>query len=283
VWLGAVDTFIEEARFADAERLLQHIRRFKLSARAKAQVELARAEWHEKRGESNLAVRAYQRSIAGFRGLGDANAEALASNSLALLLKEMGRYNEATRHYRVAARLYRRMGDEESYGDVLSNQGGIADAQRDWASAIPYYDKAIRAFTRVGAKKKLAGAYNNFGVAHEMLNDLDQAETWYLKCVESLDEIGESYSEQGWRILSNLGQLYAKRKNWDKAVRCNKSSLEVADELDSNWHRAMSWNNLGTLWEERGDKRQAADCFREALRFQVETTDRFSQATVLNN
>ena len=88
-----------------------------------------------------------------------------------------------------------------------------------------------------------------------MLNDLDSAEAWYQRCVDLLDEIGESYSEQGWRILSNLGQFYAKRKQWDRAVNCNKWALEIADELDSNWHRAMTWNNLGTLYEGQGDKR----------------------------
>ena len=92
------------------------------------------------------------------------------------------------------------------------NRRIVADAQKDWLRAIPYYERAIREFTHAGAKRELAGAFNNLGVANEMLGDFDRAEEAYRHCFDLLDEINQSNSQAGWRILSNLAQLRANRR-----------------------------------------------------------------------
>ena len=89
-WLSAMDTALEERRFADACQLIRAVRSFHLLPSTQAQISLARAELHAARGENQAATEAYRSSIATFRRFGDKNAEALASNSLALLLQEMG-------------------------------------------------------------------------------------------------------------------------------------------------------------------------------------------------
>jgi tetratricopeptide (TPR) repeat protein len=208
-WLTAVDEALDKGEYPQAHRLFQAIRTFNLSAHGLAQIELARADWYEHRGENEEALSSYHKAIRMFRRLGDEPAEALASNSLGLLHQKMSQNDRALTQFHVALRLYRRIGDHKSVGEILSNIGGIADAQKDWSRAIPNYERAIKEFQRVGAKRGLAGALNNLGVASEMLGKFDRAETSYRRCLDLLDEIGQSKSEAGWRILGNLAELYA--------------------------------------------------------------------------
>lgn len=282
-WLSAMDMALEERRFADAYQLIRAVRSFHLSPLTQAQVALSRAELHAVRGENHSAIEAYRFSIATFRRFGDENAEALASNSLALLLQEMGHYEQAVVHYKVAAKLCRRVGDHEALGEVLSNLGSLADAQRNWAKALPHYRQAAKAFSHAVANQKLAGAYNNLGVAHEMLGNLEDAETWYQRCVELLDEIGESYSERGWRILINLAELAAKRGDEAQMENCHRWAFEIADVLDSNHLRSLTWSNKGALVDRQGDKREAVNCYREALNSLSHDGDYALQALILNN
>ena len=282
-WLSAMDTALEERHFADANKLFRAISSFHLSPRAQAQASLSKAELHVAQGQNQAAIEAYRFSIATFRRFGDENAEALASNSLALLLQEMGHYDQAVFHYRVAAKLCRRAGDHEALGEVLSNLGSLADAQRNWAKALPYYKQATKAFSYAEANQKLAGVYNNLGVAHELLGNLEDAETWYQRCVDLLDEIGESYSEKGWRILINLAELAANRGDEAQMDNCHCWAFEIADVLDSNYLRALTWNNKGALVDHQGDKREAANCYQEALNSLSHDGDYTLQALILNN
>jgi len=282
-WLSAMDDAVEDRDFSDAQQLLRVIRTFNLSPLGLARVELARANWHESRTENEEAVSSYRNAIKIFRRIGDQNAEALASNSLGLLYKTMSLNDQAVIHFRVAARLYKRLDDHKSLGEVFSNIGSVADAQRDWLKSIPYYERAIREFTRVNAKRELAGAFNNLGVATEMLGDFDHAEDSYRRCSDLLEEISQSNSEAGWRIISNLAQLYAKRNEYDKSIRCHKLALQIASDLGLDISCAMTLNNLGTLYDEMGNKRQAAEYYREALTYQRQTEDRIVQAMLLNN
>ena len=282
-WLGAMDEALEKAEFSEAQQLLRAIRNFQFSPIGLAQVELARANWHESRVENEEAVKSYRAAIKTFRRMEEHNSEALASNSLGLLYQKMSLNDQAIVHFRVAARLYKRLGDHKSLGEVLSNIGMVADAQKDWLRAIPYYERAIREFARVGAKRELAGAFNNLGVAAEMLGDLDRAEPAYHRCSDLLDEIDQSTSEAGWRIVSNLAQLHAKRNENDTSIRYHKLALQIASDLGLDVSCAISLNNLGILHEEMGDQRQAADYYREALAYQRQLGDRIVQAMLLNN
>ena len=282
-WLSAMDEALEKAEFSQAQQLLRTIRTFKLSALGSAEVELARANWHERRDENEEAVNFYQKAIKTFRRAGNYNSEALASNSLGLLYQKISQNVQAVIHFRVAAKLYRRMGDHKSLGEVLSNIGSVADAQKDWSRAVPYYEHAIREFKRVGAKRELAGAFNNLGVSTEMLEDFDRAESSYLRCSGLLDEIGQSSSEAGWRVISNLAQLCAKQGDKDRAIRYHKLAFNTASNLKSDILRAITLNNLGLLHEELGDNRQAANFYREALDYQREQGDKITQAMLLNN
>ena len=282
-WLAAMDEALEEAEFSRAQKLLGIIRTFHLSPLGSAQVELARANWHESRFENEKAANSYRTALKTFRRLGEQYSEALASNSLGLLYQKMSLNEQAVIQFRVAAKLYKRLGDHESLGGMFSNIGIVFDSQRDWLKAIPYYQRAIKEFIRAESKHQLASAFNNLGVAYEMLEDLKHAEGAYQRCLELLDEIGQSNTQSGWRIISNLAQLYAKQNDHDKSIRYHQLALKVASELASNVSCAITLNNLGTLHEEIGDKRQAAHYYRDALNYQREQGDRIIQAMLLSN
>lgn len=282
-WLNAMDESLESGELSEAQRLLQLIRRFPLSAGGLAQVELARANWYENRLINEEAINSYRKAIRTFRRIGNESAEAFASNSLGLLYQKMSLNEQAIIQFRVAAKLYKRLGDYESLGGMLSNIGIVFDAQRDWLKAIPYYERAAKAFIRAESKRQLASAFNNLGVAHEMLGNFESAEDAYQRCIELLDEIGQSKTHSAWRIISNLAQLYAKLGDTDKSIQHHELAFKVALEISSEVLCALTLNNLGALHEEIGEKQKAADYYYEALDYQKEQGDRNIQAMLLNN
>ncbi len=282
-WVSVMDDAIDDRNEEAFHQLVRLIHAWPLSTQSQAHVSLSRAEWYARNEIVSLAVDAYQRALALFQAVGDREHQAISAAGLALFCQKLGHYETALIHYHLAAKLYRQLKDHESLGQMLSNLGSLADERRQWTEAVHYYRRAVRELKQVQATLQLASVYNNLGVAYEMLLNWKRAEFWYDHCVDCLDSLGETYSAAGWRVLNNLGSLYAKVEKRELARRCYEAALMIADKLANDLLLAQAWNNLGTLSQEWGETEQAADQFRQALHFQSQSGERMGQATLLNN
>jgi tetratricopeptide (TPR) repeat protein len=282
-WLAQMYTFIEEWRFDEAQQLIRAIKRLDLSTYAVGQFYLGVGDFHRQQQAWATAAQAYQRALTNFRQLNKRQDEAMALNNLALTFQEQQDYAKAVGCYEDALNIYETSGDMQSIGHVFINLGSVADAQTDWQRAIAYYQRGVEYLEQAEAQDDLPKALNNLGVAFESLGDLAKAEHYYMRCVDLLDELGQSYSSDGTRILVNLGQLYTKRVVWDEAINCYQRALEICQEIEDFYGESTTWNNLGTVYTARTDYAQAAQCYGRSVELHNRLGNRQGEALALSN
>ncbi|MFM2208149.1 MAG: hypothetical protein RL213_2124, partial [Bacteroidota bacterium] len=65
-------------------------------------------------------------------------------------------------------------------------------------------------------------------------------------------------------VLSDLGALYTKRKEYDKAISCLKQGYEIARNLDAKNDMAITLHGLASTYRQKGDRQDALKYFKEA-------------------
>ena len=263
-WLALMEASIDEWDFSYGKKLLSIIKRFPLSSYALAQISLISGDFYEKMGARDKANLAYQKTIESFQRLEEKDSEAIAINNLALSLVEGQKYPEAEELYKKTIAIYKELNDTESAGHIFANLGNLSEQQGKWLDAISYYEQGLSLLKKVNEKRGLARLYNNLGTIYENLGNLEQAESHFMQSLDLLDDLELAYSESGIRILVNLGQLYAKKENWEKAISSHQSALKICQETGDYYSEATTHNNLGALYYAKKEYSQAVKAFQKS-------------------
>ncbi len=74
-------------------------------------------------------------------------------------------------------------------------------------------------------------------------------------------------------LYSNLGTLYSRREDFDKAVEFCQRSIELAQKLGNLSRVAQSYGNLGVVYARRKDFKRAIDFYQKSLQFAEDIGD----------
>jgi len=282
-WLAALYERMEAGDLAGCQYLIRMIKGMDLSPHSLGLFLLGTGDFYAQIEDWPAAEKAYQQAISHFEMSDELDDQAIALNNLALILQEQGRYEEANARYAQVAQIYTSTNNWVGLGHTLSNLGSVADQRGDWESAIAYYQQSIAALEKTETKHDLASVVSNLGVAYESLGRWPEAETSYMRCVDILDELEEAFSEHGIRVLMNLGQLYGKQGDGEKAVQVYHQALQISQTLEEEQLEFSIWNNLGTVHTRMNQHQEAADCFQHSLELAQKLGDRQQEALALSN
>lgn len=282
-WLAEMYTRMESGDIAGCQYLIRAVKGIDLSPLGLGLYFLGTADFYAQLEDWPAAENAYQQSVKHFEASSEPSDRAIAINNLALVLQEQARYEEAAACYQQVVDIYAATSNQIGLGHTLSNLASIADQRGDWENALSYYHQSIAVLEKTEAKHDLASVYGNLGVAYESLGRWTEAETSYLRCVDLVDEMGESISELGIRVLMNLGQLFAKQGDGEKAIRVYQQALEISQKLEDDQVEFSIWNNLGTVHTRLKQHQDAAKCFQKSLELAQRSGDRKAEALALCN
>lgn len=99
----------------------------------------------------------------------------------------------------------------------LETLGLLSLANNDYEGAVEYYERAVQA----GGGSD--GNYANLGLAYRKLGRCGEAERAFLKALE--------INPQRVETLANLGHLYLRKKEYEKALDCLTRAQRLAPEL----------------------------------------------------
>lgn len=136
-----------------------------------------------------------------------------------------------------------------------------------------------------------AAAFNCLAFAHENLGDYQNAIGYYKKSLDMTSRAGGEGSllnpQCVARILNSLACVHDSVSDWADSFRYCSESLRTANNTDGNSaNRAVSFNNMGSVYENLGDYNLALDCYNQALEIYKTLyggRNHPSTAVVLNN
>lgn len=156
----------------------------------------------------------------------------------------------------------------------------------DQDSAIIYAENSIGFADKSGTTKMKGNALNIMGVAQLIKSDYEAALVSHLEALKIRESLKDSLGMLESNL--NLGNIYYRSGELDKAADLYRKALEYALKINSVKGQGLLYNNLGSyhrdLW--RGDKKQedydlAMDYLKKSLAIKEELKDFSGSITTL--
>jgi len=234
--------------------------------------------------------------------LGFRKGQAYALKSIGMGYYFQGNYIETLLYWQQSLETFQSMGDKLGIANMLNNLGAVNFNEGDDEKAIDYYLESLRVSEEIGDKLRIATALVNIGAVYfNKKGTHDRALQYYLKALPLSEELGdhdaigtsavntgEIYLERGddksalfyfekalkaYRksengnvpyALNNIGKVYAKRREFLKAIGYQTEAYQLAEKLNARLEMSQSLLGLAETYRQQGDNPSAISSYIRA-------------------
>ena len=200
----------------------------------------------------------------------DVRAEVM--NSMGRAYRSIGSYEQARDLHREALRL-RRQTLGNNHPKVAESLHNLASALRDLdedEAAEPLYREGLRIWRQAGETRNenFAAALTNLGAILEDKKQFAEAEALYKESLDLKLELEKGETIDLGRSYNNLGRLYYAQNRDADAESNYRKALAIYDKVapgQPDPEVAITLDNMASLLESRGERRQAERLYRQSL------------------
>jgi DNA-binding SARP family transcriptional activator/Tfp pilus assembly protein PilF len=226
-----------------------------------------------------ISIAGHARAAA--QRVGDAAAEAMALNQLAVVHWRQSRYQKATNHLNQALTLFRRIGDRAMQARVLNNLGLICYTEGRYADAIGLHRQTLDLYRETGDLVGEATGLNNLSISEERQGSYDAAAGHCRQALDIAGKIGASSIESIARV--SLGTVGLRQGRYQQAADDLRRGLALCRELGFRDGVAEALARIGDVFLGQGYALEAADHLEQALAVYREIGNRSGEADALNS
>ncbi len=174
-------------------------------------------------------------------------------------------------------KLFGELNEHKKSGYMAENVAIAYKKLSDYDKAATYYKQAIELYAKAGSKSDEAETYWDYAYnIGENLRKYDDAIDNYRKAYAIYMSIPDSVSAS--TMLSNVGQTYWSKLDYDKAIESHRAAIELASKCKNYEQVAKSWAKLATLYTESNNPIAGS----EALKNQVLALEQINDSTLLS-
>ena len=182
-------------------------------------------------------------------------------NNLALSMKSQNQYQEALQYLYKSIDIIANKTDSEIYLKTQLNLGIVHYSMDNYDLALDFFYKSIHLANSNNFDEYSKALLNNIASAHTMKRNYDSARYYYHKSKPSIkDESHSSYSN----YFNNLGFIDLKIRDYESALLNFEKALKIRRANSEYGKVVSSLIQIGKLYSEMGDKKQAIDHFMQA-------------------
>lgn len=259
------------------------------------------------RTSSDSAIQIANQAVDLARRLGYKSGEATALKWIGNAYLDKTNLIEAINSYKLAEAIYNSINDKKGVANIQSNMATLYFDQGDDVKALEFVFSALKTAEEVNDSLRMATVYNNIGAIYQnKRNTWDKAVEFYKKGLNigelihdvpiiaattaglsefylnrdsvSLDsamfyalkslEANKSTMEEPYS-LNLLGQIYLRKRNFDKSVEYHKRAFDKAFKHGSYYYCAISKLRLGQAYKIKGELLAALDALKQAEDYAV--------------
>lgn len=257
--------------------------------------------------EEAIKLSAEADSLSRKLGFGKGSAMALKNEGIVYYMQ--GKYIDAINTWQLSLAMFDSIGDKKGVANIYSNLGAIYFNQSDAPNALEYYLKSLKISEELNDSLRIATACINIGAVYfDTPATHDKALKYYLRAIPiaealgDLDAIGTStsnigeiymvrnqdslaliYFEKSLKALegsenipytlNNIGKIYAKHADYDRAIKYHNEAYTISEKLDAKLDMTQSLLGLAATYQKKGDYKLAITTYRK-----VETLARSLEA-----
>jgi len=236
---------------------------------------------HRERGDMELALVFYERSLTLAKRIGYAVGMAHATNCQAAVAHRRGDLDTATRLYDEAARAAARADDTRLLGMVEQNLGVLANIRGDYDEALRRYRLSLLAFERAGDEECCSWVLNNIGMLHADQGKHDEAAQAYTRSLDIARQ-GDACMVTT-AVQLNRAELFAATGRWEEVEQAAEQALVLAQRSGDRSRSAQALRWQAAAERHRGDLDGAMQQLQRARSLAREAEDALVVAEILGD
>ncbi len=225
---------------------------------------------------------------------------------IGLVYYRQGKYLEALDYWNQSLRVFEASDFKAGQANILQNLGTIYFDQADDEKALSYFLRALKVAEDIQDTTRIAEALGNIGAIYgkkpatydkaldydlralkfnEQMGNIDAIGTitsnlGEIYLLENDDSTALIYFERSLKAyegsanipysLNNIGRVFKKRGDYEKAVLYHSDAFNISKKLDSKLDMAQSLLRLGDVYQEKGDAKLAIITYEKAKDFAKE-------------
>ncbi len=228
--------------------------------------------------------------------------EALALKFAGIANFTKSNYLESINNWEQAKAIFDSLNDKAGVANIQSNIGNVYMNQGDDNKALEYFFSALKTGEEINDSLRMCSSLNNIAVVYQnKRNTWSKARSFYLRSLtiaELINEkavfaasttgLGEYYMNRDSLSLDSavyytekslaankgtvdepyttnlLGQIYQKKKNFDKAIFLFKHAYELSEKFESQYDLSISNLRLAQAYKAKGENKLALQTYKEA-------------------
>jgi class 3 adenylate cyclase len=172
-----------------------------------------------------------------------------------------GKYLETIRYWEQASVVFGEMGDKSGVANILSNLGGLNAYEGDDNRALELLLRSRIIAEEIGDTLRIATVYQNIAMVYAKNPvTIDKAGNFYLDALAMLEELNDEIATATVEV--NLGEIFYLKNEYDTALYYLNKALET---FKGNVDESYAMNYIGKVYAKRGEYDMALKNQQEAL------------------
>ncbi|MCK4756816.1 MAG: tetratricopeptide repeat protein [Thermoplasmata archaeon] len=217
---------------------------------------------HNGRGEFDKAAYFHGRSLEIREKIGDMPGVALSLNNIGSVYIEKGELDKALGIHKQSLEIREKIGDKSGVAMSLGNIGNVYASRGELDTALDFYGRSLEIREKIGDRQGVASSLNNIGVAYLDKGELDRALEFHKRSLEINLEIGGKLSSI--YSYSGLAEAQLGLERFQVALENAEKAVRVALEIGTKSEEGRSRRILGTVHRERKNWDRASEEFEKA-------------------
>ncbi len=216
-------------------------------------------------------------------------------------LTRQSNFVEAIQKFNSSLEAFKSVNYKDGISNILNNLGSVYFIIGDDPKSIEYHLQSLKVAEEINDKYRIATSLNNIGTVYSnKAATIDKAQEYFLRALPIFIEIdysagigiasmniGETYFKRGLYdsaltyletavklyegtidasfALSYLGEIFAERKDFSKALEYHHQAVEISERLGAKLELAQSLLSLATTELKTGDTKQSIETYKKAL------------------
>jgi tetratricopeptide (TPR) repeat protein/CHAT domain-containing protein len=216
-------------------------------------------------GEYDDARKAYEKSLAIDKELGDARGKAVSEGQLGTLAMRQENLQEAAQHHTEALAIFHSLNEPEMEAVAHHQLGMVYQKAEQWDAAEQAYRESARIEESQGNLAGAAQTWNNLAIVTKGAGKPEEAEAWYRKAIEGKKATVDIASLSS--ILNNLANLL--QTHYPNRLPEARQLMEDALAIDKTLDPAAAeiWKTyliLAEIAEKQNDTAKASEYRRQS-------------------
>ena len=225
------------------------------------------------------AVEYTRQALSLATSIPDEKGMAACYNNLGVAYRNQGALDLSVANYMRALDLYSRLGNGEGVATVKNNLGTVYSMKKNYAEALTFFESSHQGFVALGQTDKIIGSMNNLGNLHSDLQLYDKAITFFTDAWKMSEKAGLKFADP----LTNIGNLYYRQGNYQRAVEFYEQGLEIVRKQNDRRSEMIILANMGELFEKAAQPAKAQNYLDESLKLAAELEANFILPQVLKS